>query len=204
MEGRLLKQSSIFRYITRNKYPFIGLFLLFVTGVLIGSYGLFQSISYQLTLTMPDNSIAIWSLKQTIVLLIENSWFFIVVYFASLSIIGVPIIYLAFVFSGMRVGYTVAVCLSTFELKGLGLAMLSLLMDHLLFLPLSLLFGLYALHIHKCFFNRHSSQSALELPRTLTRYHRHILILGIVLIVMTLIEYSYFMYIFSYFVTFFL
>ena len=70
---------------------------------------------------------------------------------AGLSFIGLSIIYFTYMVLGLRVGYTIAVCLTTYEYRGVILAMSALFIDHLIFLPPSLCFGIQALRIHKLF-----------------------------------------------------
>ncbi len=196
MEGRLLNQSTIFHYIIQHKHQLIGLFVLFLIGVVLGSYTLVHSFSETFTLSVPSFTVSEWSLTEYGTLLIDNMWLYVVIYIAGLSFIGVPIIYFIYVLLGVRVGYTIAICLSTFEFKGIGLAMSALVVDHLVFLPLSLIFGIQALHIHKLFFSKQSSHTSMQLPRTLSLYHRRMVLWVVVIMVLSGIEYSYFMYVF--------
>lgn len=196
MEGRLLNQSPISRYLIEHKHPLIGLFVTFLIGVVLGSYTMVESFAETLTMSVPSFTVTAWSINEYVTVFIDNVWLYAVLYVAGLSFIGLPIIYFTYMVLGVRVGYTIAVCLSTYEYRGVILAMSALVMDHLIFLPLSLLFGIQALHIHKLFFSKHSSHTSMQLPRMLSLYHRRMGLWMGVIMLLSGVEYSYFMYLF--------
>ncbi|MGM0524395.1 MAG: stage II sporulation protein M [Bacillota bacterium] len=149
-----MNHSPISHYLIQHKHQLIGLFVIFLIGVVLGSYTMVQSFAETLTLSVPNFTVTAWSITEYATVLIDNVWFYLVLYVAGLSFIGLPIIYFTYMVLGVRVGYTIAVCLSTYEYRGVILAMSALVIDHLIFLPLSLLFGIQALHIHKLFLVR--------------------------------------------------
>ncbi len=191
-----MNHLPISHYLIQHKHQFIGLFVIFLIGVVLGSYTMVQSFAKTLTLSVPNFAVTTWSITDYASVLIDNVWLYVVLYVAGLSFIGLPVIYFTYMVLGVRVGYTIAVCLSTYEYRGIILAMSALVIDHLIFLPLSLLFGIQALHIHKLFFSKHSSHTSMQLPRTLSLYHRRMGLWLAMIMFLSGVEYSYFMYIF--------
>lgn len=191
-----MNHSPISHYLIQHKHPLIGLFVTFIIGVILGSYTMVQSFAETLTLAVPTLTVTSWSITDYATVLIDNLWLYVVLYIAGLSFMGLPMIYCTYLVLGVRVGYTIAVCLSTYEYRGVILTMIALVIDHLIFLPLGLLCGLQALHIHKLIFSKHSSHTSMQLPRALSPYHRRMGLWVGVILLLSAVEYSYFIYVF--------
>ena len=78
MEERRLNHSPISYYLIRHKHSLIGLFMIFLIGVVLGSYTMVQSFAETLTLAVPTLTVTSWSIADYATVLIDNLWLYIV------------------------------------------------------------------------------------------------------------------------------
>lgn len=198
MEGQRLNQTQLFYHVSQHKRIVISLLVALFLGILLGSYLSVTYLTDHLTLTLPNTHVSAWTLKMYGLILLENAWVFIVIYIGSLSFIGVPLIYFGWLVLGMRIGYTVAICISTFQLRGVGIAFSVLIIDQLILLPLTCCFGVYALLIHRQLFFKHAPAVAAQLSTKLRQYHYRFIVYLIVVALLSVLESSYYTYIYPY------
>ena len=87
MEGRRLNHSPISYYLIRHKHSLIGLFMIFLIGVVLGSYTMVQSFAETLTLSVPNFTVSVWSFTDYATVSIDNAWLYAVLHVAGLSFI---------------------------------------------------------------------------------------------------------------------
>jgi len=140
------RESVFFNYLCNNKKTFIKLLVMFFLGMVLGiifinsvnSTQILEINNYICELvnniknleTVNKTEILIQSIRQ-------NISFLLLVWFLGCTIIGSGLIYIAIIYRGFLLGYTIAVLIACLEIKSSVVFIFSsLLMQNIIFLPM--------------------------------------------------------------------
>lgn len=151
-------------YIVRNKKNFIIILAVFCIGVFIGTISinnLAENQKLELTNYIENlvqnikNSENIDRLNLLILSIKENIAIIILVWFLGCTIIGGVFIYIAILYKGFAIGYTASALIAVLGIRhGTIIAILSLLMQNLIFLPAFFLIAENGIKLYKGIYKR--------------------------------------------------
>lgn len=132
-------------YIVRNKKNFIIIVILFCVGIGVGIFFVNNSSEVQknelneyignLILKIKDsNSINNFNLLGLSIK--ENVFSILIIWFLGCTIIGGVFIYIAIIYKGFSIGYTISAIIAVLGIKqGVSVSVISLLLQNIIFLP---------------------------------------------------------------------
>ena len=132
-------------YIARNKKNFIIIVILFCIGIGVGIFFVNNSSEVQknelneyignLIFKIKDsNSINNFNLLWLIIK--ENVFSILIIWFLGCTIIGGVFIYIAIIYKGFSIGYTISAIIAVLGIKqGVTVSVISLLLQNIIFLP---------------------------------------------------------------------
>ena len=132
-------------YVIRNKKNFIIIAILFCIGIGIGSFSINNSnegqkqelIEYITNLIQKiKNSENINNFDLLILSIKENVGAILIIWFLGCTIIGGIFIYLAVIYKGFSIGYTISAMVAVLGMKqGIILSVISLFLQNIIFIP---------------------------------------------------------------------
>ena len=138
-------KTILIDYIMRNKRNFIIIALLFCVGIAVGIFSVNNSNdaqkedlnTYIVTLVTKIKEIdKIDNFDMLFLSIKENISTILIVWFLGCTIIGGVFIYLAIIYKGFTIGYTISAMIAVLGTKqGILISILSLLLQNIIFLP---------------------------------------------------------------------
>ena len=132
-------------YIIKNKKNFIIILILFCIGISIGSFSLNNSdnsqkeeINSYITNLISNIKTAQNINKNELLFLsiIENIKTILIIWFLGCTIVGGVFIYFSIIYKGFTIGYTISAMIAVLSVKkGITIALISLLLQNIIFLP---------------------------------------------------------------------
>ncbi len=132
-------------YVIRNKRNFIIIVILFCIGITVGIFFINNSNEVQTKeingyienlISNIKNSEDINRLELLFLSIKQNVLFIILIWFLGCTIVGGIFIYLAIIYKGFSIGYTISAMVATLGIKnGTIFALISLFMQNIIFLP---------------------------------------------------------------------
>lgn len=135
--------SKFSSYIQENIILYIFTIILFIMGIVLGSYLIYslsssqkQEILSSLNLFFSDiNSLELNSHIAFLEILYDNIKYLLIIWFLGLSIVGMPLIFLLIYLKGVVVGFTVSFFIFEMNWRGLLLAISAIIPQNLLIVP---------------------------------------------------------------------
>ena len=135
----------LIEYVIKNKKNFIIIAILFCIGIAIGTFSVNNSNESQKQELNDYITNLIEKIKETesinnIELLLlsikENATIILIIWFLGCTIIGGVFIYLAIIYKGFTIGYTISAMVAVLGIKhGIIISIISLLLQNIIFLP---------------------------------------------------------------------
>lgn len=132
-------------YIIRNKKNFIIIITLFCIGIGIGIFFINNSneiqknelnIYIEKLITKVKDTEKIDSMSLLLLSIKENVFSIIIIWFLGCTIIGGIFIYVAIIYKGFSIGYTISAIIAVLGIKkGVLISLISLLFQNIIFLP---------------------------------------------------------------------
>ena len=132
-------------YIIKNKKNFIIILILFCIGISIGSFSINNSdnsqkdeINSYITNLISNIKTAQNIDKNELLFLsiIENINTILIIWFLGCTIVGGVFIYFSIIYKGFTIGYTISAMIAVLSVKkGITIALISLLLQNIIFLP---------------------------------------------------------------------
>ena len=137
--------TLIFSNIRTNKFKYIVILLVLLSGLITGSF--YATKSYIRT---PNITLTIATIKSNLLftdVFIKNLRPFLFIWISSAHICLVPINYVEVFSKGFGIGYTVAYFSLLYKINGFVISFLSLVVQNMLALPTLLIFSVFQLNI---------------------------------------------------------
>lgn len=157
-------KKVLIEYIIRNKKNFIIIAILFFIGVAVGIFSINNSNQAQkeelnIYITSLINKIKntdnIDNIELLILCIKENVSLILIVWFLGCTIIGGIFIYLAIIYKGFTIGYTISAMIAVLGIKqGIILSMVSLLFQNIIFLLAFFLIAENGIKLYKGIYSR--------------------------------------------------
>ena len=138
-------KKVLIEYIIRNKKNFIIIAILFCIGIAVGIFSINNSNQAQkeelnIYITSLINKIKntdnIDNIELLILCIKENVSLILIVWFLGCTIIGGIFIYLAIIYKGFTIGYTISAMIAVLGIKqGIIISLVSMLFQNIFFLP---------------------------------------------------------------------
>ena len=138
-------KNVLIEYLIRNKKTFIMILILFCIGIAIGIFSVNNSnemqkqelnIYIESLIEKIKNSEDIDNFKLLCLSIKENSAVILIVWFLGCTIIGGIFIYLAIIYRGFCIGYTISAMIAVLGIKqGIIISLVSMLFQNIIFLP---------------------------------------------------------------------
>ncbi|HIT71206.1 MAG TPA: stage II sporulation protein M [Candidatus Scatovivens faecipullorum] len=132
-------------YVIRNKKNFIVIVILFCIGITVGIFFINNSNEVQIKeinghienlINNIKNSEDINKMELLFLSIKQNVLFIILIWFLGCTILGGIFIYLAIIYKGFSIGYTISAIIATLGIKnGTIFALISLFMQNIIFIP---------------------------------------------------------------------
>lgn len=132
-------------YIIKNKKNFIIILILFCIGISIGSFSINNSDnsqkeeinSYITNLILNIKTAQNIDKNELLFLsIIENIKTILIIWFLGCTIVGGVFIYFSIIYKGFTIGYTISAMIAVLSVKkGITIALISLLLQNIIFLP---------------------------------------------------------------------
>lgn len=132
-------------YVIRNKKNFIVIVILFCIGITVGIFFINNSNEVQIKeinghienlINNIKNSEDINKIELLFLSIKQNVLFIILIWFLGCTILGGIFIYLAIIYKGFSIGYTISAIIATLGIKnGTIFALISLFMQNIIFIP---------------------------------------------------------------------
>ena len=132
-------------YIIKNKKNFIIIILLFCIGISIGSFSINNSDNSQkeeinsYITNLISNIKTAQNIDKTELLFLsitENIKTILIIWFLGCTIVGGVFIYFSIIYKGFTIGYTISAMIAVLSVKkGITIALISLLLQNIIFLP---------------------------------------------------------------------
>lgn len=132
-------------YVIRNKKNFIVIVILFCIGITVGIFFINNSNEVQIKeinghienlINNIKNSENINKMELLFLSIKQNVLFIILIWFLGCTILGGIFIYLAIIYKGFSIGYTISAIIATLGIKnGTIFALISLFMQNIIFIP---------------------------------------------------------------------
>ena len=132
-------------YVIRNKKNFIVIVILFCIGITVGIFFINNSNEVQIKeinghienlINNIKNSENINKIELLFLSIKQNVLFIILIWFLGCTILGGIFIYLAIIYKGFSIGYTISAIIATLGIKnGTIFALISLFMQNIIFIP---------------------------------------------------------------------
>lgn len=138
-------KTILIDYVIRNKKNFIIIVTLFCVGIGIGIFFVNNSTETQknelslyienLILKIKDSG-SIDNLNLLGLSIKENTFSILIIWFLGCTIIGGIFIYIAIIYKGFSIGYTISAIIAVLGIKqGILISLISLLLQNIIFLP---------------------------------------------------------------------
>ncbi|MBR3613813.1 MAG: stage II sporulation protein M [Clostridia bacterium] len=140
-------KKELIEYLIRNKKNFIIIGILFVIGIAIGTFSVNNSdesqkqelntyITNLIKKIKESDKNSIDNLELLMLSIKENATIILIIWFLGCTIIGGIFIYLAIIYKGFSIGYTISAMLAVLGTKqGIIISIVSLLLQNVIFLP---------------------------------------------------------------------
>ncbi len=132
-------------YIIKNKKNFIIIIVLFCIGISIGSFSINNSDNSQkeeinsYITNLISNIKTAQNIDKTELLFLsitENIKTILIIWFLGCTIVGGVFIYFSIIYKGFTIGYTISAMIAVLSVKkGITIALISLLLQNIIFLP---------------------------------------------------------------------
>lgn len=139
-------KSVFFEYLKANKKTFLALLMLFFIGIILGIVFINnanESQIQEITLyvnSLKDNIKSAQTVNKSVLLmqsLKQNLIFVLIIWFLGCTILGSFLIYIAIIYKGFSIGYTISAIIATLGVKsGIIFTFCSLFLQNLIFLPI--------------------------------------------------------------------
>lgn len=188
-------KHSLKRHINENRWQYLLITLIFLTGVLVGDYkalGLTSGVKSHL-LTLIDNylkgGVNVGLDKQAILFnsFINQGKNIIAVWFLGLTIIGMPIILGVVFLKGFSLGFTISFLVKEKAVSGVLISILSILPQNLVFIPLLIIWSVVGINFTFSI-ARGRSGSGIPLSKGLISYTLLMLISLVIVLTGSFIE----------------
>lgn len=183
------------RHISENRWQYLLITLIFLTGVLVGDFkalGLTSGVKSHL-LTLIDNylkgGVNVGLNKEAILFnsFINQGKSIIAVWFLGLTIIGMPIILGVVFLKGFSLGFTISFLVKEKAVSGVLISILSILPQNLVFIPLLIVWSVVGINFTFSI-ARGRSGSGLTVSKGLISYTLLMLISLVIVLIGSLIE----------------
>ncbi len=186
-------KSILFEYIIKNKKNFIIIITIFCIGIAIGTFFVNNSSDIQKTelsnyigklIENIKSSQNINSINLLFLSLRQNIGFILLIWFLGCTIIGGILIYIAILYKGFSIGYTIAAIVAVLGVKqGIVISIISLLFQNIIFLPVFFIISENGIKLYKGIYKR-----CINLREEVIRHTIIMLISIIFVIISSLIE----------------
>lgn len=159
MTSVMKNKSVFFCYLKDNKKTFLCLIIIFFIGIILGitfinNVNSVQSEQiYSYVNSLKDNIKKAENINRTLLLkqsIKQNSLFVIFIWFLGCTILGSFLIYAVVLYKGFSIGYTVSAIIATLGAKtGATFAILSLLLQNIIFLPMIFILSESGIRLYK-------------------------------------------------------
>lgn len=139
-------KSVFFEYIKNNKKTFFALIIFFFVGIIAGMVFINNANESQIqeicmyVNSLKDNIKSAKDINKNVLLMQsmkQNILFILIIFFWGCTILGSFLIYIAIIYKGFSLGYTVSAIIATLGVKqGATFSIASLLLQNLIFLPM--------------------------------------------------------------------
>lgn len=183
-------QSVIYKHFKTNWFLYMVIVAFFIAGVTVGAYGLkylspdqttdlsnyVDGFLSQLNSENMSNEIYVYGVIK------ESLLFTAVLYFLGLTIIGFPIILGLIFIKGFKLGFAVGFLVQEKAFKGIIFALLSILPQNLLYIPVVIIAGVTSISFSFLLLKALLFSRKMPLPGYFLRYSAFMVILAIVLV----------------------
>lgn len=154
--GRI--KQTLLNYINNNKREYMLVILLFIIGIIIGIIFINKSTTIQeeeittyineFVVKIKDNQpidrVAL--LKEKV---ISNLILVLTMWFVGSTVVGIPIVYAILLYKGFCLGYTISSIMLTLGIKGILLAISSMLLQNIIWIPCILALAVSGICLYK-------------------------------------------------------
>lgn len=179
-------KSSTNDYLKENFSMYIFTIILFIMGVIFGSY-----VIYSLSLSQKQELLSIFNLfyldidtlslldSQVVFkqVLIDNLKYLGVLWFLGLSIVGMPLIFILIFTKGLIVGFTVSFLIFELNWQGLLFSLASVIPQNIIIVPVLIIAGVTGINFSLSLI-KHKGNKSYSYQQSITSYTLIILILG--------------------------
>lgn len=183
---RVKMRNSTSNYLKENMTLYIFTVILFIMGVIFGSY-----IIYSLSLSQKQELLSIFNLffsnidttnlldSQVIFrqVLIDNLTYLAILWFLGLSIVGMPLIFVLIFTKGLIVGFTVSFLIFELNWQGLLFSFASIIPQNIIIVPVLIIAGVTGINFSLSLI-RHRGNKAYSYQQSIISYTLLILVLG--------------------------
>ncbi|MGD9678052.1 MAG: stage II sporulation protein M [Vulcanibacillus sp.] len=183
---RAKMKSSTNDYLKENFSMYIFTIILFIMGVIFGSY-----VIYSLSLSQKQELLSIFNLfyldidtlslldSQVVFkqVLIDNLKYLGVLWFLGLSIVGMPLIFILIFTKGLIVGFTVSFLIFELNWQGLLFSLASVIPQNIIIVPVLIIAGVTGINFSLSLI-KHKGNKSYSYQQSITSYTLIILILG--------------------------
>jgi len=152
-------KSVFFCYVKNNKKSFIWLIIIFLLGSIAGiafinNAGKTETTEiFSYVNSLKDNIKNSDNINKTLILtqsIKQNVVFVLIIWFLGCTLLGSFLIYLAILYKGFSIGYTVSAIIATLGIKsGSVFAVLALLLQNLIFIPMIFMLSETGIKLYK-------------------------------------------------------
>lgn len=189
-------QSAVYKHLRSNWFIYTIILTFFVAGVTVGSFGVkylspdqatdlsnyVDIFLNQLDSEKMNNEIHAYQV-------IKDSLIFIgCLYILGLTIIGFPIVLGLLFIKGFKLGFTVGFLVKQKALKGIIFALLSILPQNLLYIPVVIVAGVTSLGFSFLLFKALLVSRRIPLPNYFLKYTFYMVVLSTILVVAGFLE----------------
>lgn len=182
-------KNILLNYVVRNKKNFITIIILFCIGIAIGIFFINNSSKIQIEetnsyvenlITNIKNSENINRLELLFLSIKQNVAFIILIWFLGCTIIGGIFIYLAIIYKGFSIGYTISAIIATLGVKnGTIFSLIAMFMQNIFFFPAFLIIAENGIKLYKGIYKR-----CINLKEEVIR-HTVIMLISIMLVIVS-------------------
>ncbi|OEF95554.1 stage II sporulation protein M [Vulcanibacillus modesticaldus] len=183
--------NKIYLYVKDHIPTYIFTIVLFIMGVIFGSYiisSISQSqkqeiISY-LNVFFHEMNTGGWTNSQLALrqALFDNLKYLMLIWFLGLSIIGMPIIFLLIFMKGFVVGFTISFLIFEMHWRGLILSIVSIIPQNIVIVPVYIIAGVAGISFSLSLIKSRGKNRLITNQQSITSYTLLIIILAVILI----------------------
>jgi len=179
-------KNSTNDYLKENFSVYIFTIILFIMGVIFGSY-----VIYSLSLSQKQEILSIFNLfyldidtlslldSQVVFkqVLVDNLKYLGILWFLGLSIVGMPLIFILIFTKGLIVGFTVSFLIFELNWQGLLFSLASIIPQNIIIVPVLIIAGVTGINFSLSLI-KHKGNKSYSYQQSITSYTLIILILG--------------------------